>query len=281
MRALKSWVIAAVAVVLLASPTHAASTIETHYNVAGPWAVTTATVTVSSGTFELYYPTDLGAGGVDHPIITWGNGTNATPANYPGLLNRLASWGFVVVASTSTATGSGDEVLAGANYLVSQNGDPSSVFYQRLDPSRVGAAGHSQGASGALNATTKSNGLITSTVVFNLPNPIWVSSQHKTDFTKIVRPVLFLTGSRDTLISSASGNTGYYNQVAGPAAKAVLGGADHNTVQNTGGGYLGYLVAWFDYTLRGDTYARGAFVGSPPEINTNTAWSNQAEKNLA
>ena len=280
MRALKSWVIAAVAVVLSASPTHAASTIETHYNVAGPWAVSTATVTVSSGTFELYYPTDLGAGGVDHPIITWGNGTNATPANYPGLLNRLASWGFVVVASTSTATGSGDEVLAGANYMVNQNGDPSSVFYQRLDPSRVGAAGHSQGASGALNATTKSNGLITSTVVFNLPNPIWVSAQHKTDFTKIVRPVLFLTGSRDTLISSASGNTGYYNQVAGPAAKAVLGGADHNTVQNTGGGYLGYLVAWFDYTLRGDTYARGAFVGSPPEINTNTAWSNQAEKNL-
>jgi hypothetical protein len=34
------------------------------------------------------------------------------------------------------------------------------------------------------------------------------------------------------------------------------------------------------YVLRNDSTARGAFVGSPPEINTNTSWSNQAEKNL-
>jgi hypothetical protein len=31
---------------------------------------------------------------------------------------------------------------------------------------------------------------------------------------------------------------------------------------------------------QGDSYARGAFVGGPPEININTSWQNQAEKNL-
>jgi hypothetical protein len=32
--------------------------------------------------------------------------------------------------------------------------------------------------------------------------------------------------------------------------------------------------------LRNATTARGAFVGTTPEINTNTLWQNQAEKNL-
>jgi hypothetical protein len=39
-------------------------------------------------------------------------------------------------------------------------------------------------------------------------------------------------------------------------------------------------VAWFEYTLKGNATARSAYVGSPPELNTNSAWANQAEKNL-
>jgi hypothetical protein len=264
-----------------ASPVQAASTIETQYKATGSWAVSTANATDSGGrTFVLYYPTNLGAGGVDHPIVTWGNGTNASPSNYTGILNHLASWGFVVVASTSGTTGNGDLVLAGANYMVGQNSVSSSRFYQNLDVTKVAAMGHSQGASGALNATTKSNGLITSTMVFNLPNDVWISSGDKTNWSQIVKPVFFVTGSNDSFISSASGNTAHYNKVAGAAAKAVLKGAGHNTVQGSGGGFLGYEVAWLLYTLKGDTFARGAFAGSAPEINGNTNWQNQAEKNL-
>jgi hypothetical protein len=184
------------------------------------------------------------------------------------------------VAGTSTATGTGAQALRGAQWMVGQNTTAGSIFNGKLDTAKVGAAGHSQGASGALNATTASSGLIKSTLVFNLPNPSWVSAEHVTNFSLIVNPVMFMTGGNDWLISSASGNTGYYNQVAGAAAKASLNGAGHNTIQNTGGGYLGYAVAWFKYTLEGDTTARAAFVGSPPELNTNSAWSNQAEKNL-
>lgn len=264
-----------------AAPAGAANAIENTYKAAGTWAVTTANVTDTGGkTYVVHYPTNLGAGGVDHPIITWGNGTNATPSQYTGILNQLASWGFVVIASTSKTTGSGIEVLAAAQHLVAENGRSASVFYQDLDVTRVGAMGHSQGASGALNATTRSNGLITSTVAINLPNLGWVSTEHRTNWALITRPVLFVTGANDTWISSASGNTSYYNGVAGPAAKAVLKGAGHNTIQGSGGGFLGYLTAWMQYTLRGDQTARAAYVGGPPEINTNTNWQNQAEKNL-
>lgn len=266
--------------VLTPQPAGAASAIETQFKTAGTWAVSTATVSDAAGSYVLYYPTNLGAGGVDHAVVTWGNGTNATPSQYSGLLTHLASWGFVVVASTSTATGSGVEVLAGANYLVGQNGNPSSTFYGKIDTGKIAAAGHSQGASGATNATVLSGGLIKSTVAFNYPNPTWVSPEHVTNWGAISTPVLLMTGTNDWLIASASGQTGYYNQLTGPAAKASLKNAGHNTIQGTGGGYVGYFTAWLLYTLQGNTTARSAFAGGTPEINTNTNWSNQAEKNL-
>jgi hypothetical protein len=263
-----------------APPVAAASAIEQTYAVRGTWAVSTMTVSDSAGSYVVHYPTNLGANGFDHPIVTWGNGTNATPSQYTGVLDQLASWGFVAVASTSTATGSGAEVLAGARYVVNQNTTAGSIFQGKLDTAHVGAAGHSQGASGALNAAVSSGGLITSVMTNALPDPIWVSAEHKTDFTRLTASVFLTSGTSDVIISTASGQQGYYNQVIGGAAKARLKGAGHNAIQGTGGGFLGYTTAWFMYRLQGDITARGAFVGSPPEITTNASWQNTAVKGL-
>ena len=76
----------------------------------------------ASALYVVFYPTDLDAGGVKHPILTWGNGTNAVPAQYTVLLKHLASWGFVVIASTSTQTGTGKELVAGVDYLAQEIG---------------------------------------------------------------------------------------------------------------------------------------------------------------
>ncbi|MER6948160.1 alpha/beta hydrolase [Nonomuraea sp. NPDC000554] len=260
-----------------ASPAQAASAIESHYKVAGPWAVATAHV---GSAYKLYYPANLGAGGVKHPIVTWGNGTYAVPMQYPGVLHQLASWGFAVVASTDKTTGTGSEMIEAAQYLVARNADSTSVFYGKLDVTKVGAVGTSQGAGGAVNTATKSDGLIKSVVPIALPAPKWVGSGDKFFVDQLTCPVLFMSGTNDGIISPHSAVLGYYDAVPGAAAKAMLKGAGHNTIQGTGGGYLGYLTAWFMYTLQGDTYAKGAFVGSPPEINTNASWKNAAQKNL-
>lgn len=271
-----------VGIVGVACPLWAANAIETVYKTAGSFAVSTATATDPSGalTYNLYYPTQLGAGGMRHPIVTWGNGTNATPGNYYGLLNHLASWGFVVVAVNDPTTGTGAEMLGAAQYMVQRDSDSSSVFYQKLDTTHIGAIGHSQGAGGAVNAANHSNGLIKTAVPIALPNQIWVSSGDEYYVDQLTVPVLFLGSANDIIIASPATLTGYYNQVPGAAAVAVLKSAGHNTIQNTGGGFLGYINAWLMYVLRNDPTARGAFVGTPAEINTNSSWSNQAEKNL-
>lgn len=256
--------------------------IEEAYSVAGPWDVSTASVEDGGGTviYELLFPTDLGAGGFLHPIITWGNGTNADPGQYPGLLEQLASWGFVIVASTSPTTGTGAEMLAGVDYMIAENADPGSIFYQKLDTGSVGAIGHSQGAGGTINSTNLSNGTIVTAVPIALPDQMWVGSGDEFSVADLDVPVFFVGGSRDRLIAPPATLQGYYDDVPGAAALAVLKKAGHNTIQGSGGGFLGYLTAWMMYQLQGDDVARDAFVGSPPEIDLNDAWQNQEQKNL-
>lgn len=254
----------------------AASTIETTYKATGPWPVATGT----SGGHRLYYPSNLGAGGVTHPIVTWGNGSWATPDNYPGLLNHLASWGFAVVASTDTTTGTGAEILAAAQHLVGLDADPASVFHGKLNTAQVGAVGHSQGAGGVVNAANHSAGLIKTVVPIAVPAQWMASPGDEFSVAALTCPVLFLSGADDWLISSAATVQGYYDQATAGAGRALLKGAGHNDIQNTGGAFLGYVTAWLRYRLQADAQARGAFAGSAPELPTNTAWQNQALKNL-
>ena len=128
--------------------------IETHYNSAGSWAISTEKYTDASGQiYDLFYPTDLGADGFKHPILTWGDGSFGTPEHYTGVLNQLASWGFVIIAWASGQTGTGNEMLAGAQDLVNLNSDSNCKFYNKLNTDAIGAFGHSQGAGGSVRAT--------------------------------------------------------------------------------------------------------------------------------
>jgi hypothetical protein len=70
-----------------------------------------------------------------------------------------------------------------------------------------------------------------------------------------------------------------YNQTSGPAAVGSLVGATHFTEPIvTGGG--GYLTAWMEWQLKGDSSAGAAFTGATPEFNSNPRWAQQATKNL-
>jgi pimeloyl-ACP methyl ester carboxylesterase len=269
--------------VLAGRPAQAAAPIEAHYAVAGPSSVATAVVTDGSGAaiYDLFYPADLPISSALDPIITWGNGTGAVPSQYSGVLDQLASWGFVVIASTSTSTGTGSEMIAGAQYLVNQDSNPDSIFFRKLNTAKIGAVGHSQGAGGAILTATKTGGLITTIVPINLPDPIFVLGPGtQFDISKVNGPTLLLGGQLDVIALPLFLQL-YYDQIPGPAAIAILNGAGHLTIQGTGGGYLGYLTAWMRYQLDNDSYASVAFTGTSPELNNNPAWSQTAEKHLS
>jgi hypothetical protein len=292
-------------------PNSPTAPIEQAFHAQGPWAVTAVTgfacCDSSGAAFDVWYPTKLGQNGVRHPIITWGNGTNARPSEYAYLLAHLASWGFVVIASEDTNTGTGREILDAARYVAARDADPSSIFHHTLAPNRVGAIGHSQGATGVLNAMMKSGGSIRTAVTIELPAQVWcllslgltcADTRHLTSGA-----VFFVNGSADSRISPSTqplpwwlvgmeSNSAYYEATPPSITKVwgTLNGPDHNDVQgqpdcasaakpcvNGVYGYLGYPTAWMMDQLQGDTHAHQAFVNGTGEMfGETTNWSNQA-----
>jgi hypothetical protein len=289
--------------------------IEERYYAPGPWAVTTVKAVgccdSSGAAFDVWYPTDLGHHGFRHPIITWGNGTNAVPGQYSYLLSHLASWGFVVVASENTNTGTGQEILDAARWMVAQNDRASTRFSHALAPTRVGAIGHSQGASGALNALIKSDGLITTAVTIELPAQLYcvTTPARCADTRTLTGGALFLVnGSADIVISPSTqlppwqlaglqSDSAYYQAAPASVAKVwgTLRGPAHDDVQgwpdcasarppidppsscvNGVYGYLGYPTAWMMDRLQDDGYAHQAFVSGTGEMfHETTNWTNQ------
>jgi pimeloyl-ACP methyl ester carboxylesterase len=277
--------------------------VQAAYSKLGPYAVTTGTVADGSGDviYDLYYPADYAALGFRSPIITWGNGTDGTPAMYSTLLGHFASYGFTVIASTLANTGSGNQISAAASYLVGQATAAGSVFDGNLDTGHVAAVGHSQGAGGATRAATSAPDLITTLMTFSLPNTIWVapnpdcptSADCMYNPALLTQPVFFISthGAEDWVIASPETETAFYESTTTQAALGIIensGGqtADHNSIQDVanGGhprGELGYATAWLAYQLRADTTAATAFTGAHPELTSNLNWPGSATKPAA
>ena len=288
-----------------------AAPVEATYYAPGPWAVTERTsvdcCTSTGDGYDIWYPADLGAGGVVHPVITWGNGTGAHPRQYAYLLSHLASWGFVVIAADRTDTGTGIQMLDAVRYLAAQNADPDSVFGGRIDTASVGAMGHSQGGLGAFNALADGSGAIDTAVTVEMPLAAVCSSlpsiggRGGVDAGAAVTSgsVLIINGSADGIspatqplppeLIGIQSMRAYYDALpAGvPKTRAALVGAQHNDIQGQPDctnfscaegvdGYLGYLTAWFMDRLRDDPAARTAFLAEIGELLHNPHWSDQA-----
>jgi hypothetical protein len=175
-------------------------------------------------------------------------------------------------------TGLGTEILDGATFLVAEEANPSSIFYRKLDVARIGAAGHSQGAGGTLNATIDAGGLITSAVTIALPDPIFWTTPvpDMASFPSSIK-IFFIRGVSDPLATEAAAMR-WYTPLRGVAVKAAQKDAGHNQVQFPDTRLTGYVTAWMMYTLRDDPYAGRAFFGSPAEIDGNAAWQDVARK---
>ena len=244
-------------------------------SVTGPFATTTENnVGPAAGqgadggapvAFTLFRPTDLAQGGLCHPVITWGNGTGTTPSIYRILLTHLASHGFVVIASNSpnVAQGNPPPMVAGVTWVLQQNADPTSVMYQRIDTTHVGATGHSQGGFATTTAGTDSHILTIA--------PIAGATATK----NLHGPALLLCGGMDTTVPCSTvmnSFTGITNQ---PVMLADQLAATHGGWVSFRAGTLNpyevAVTAWMRLQLMGDTSLRSMFYGPSCTLCTNAA----------
>jgi hypothetical protein len=144
----------------------------------GPFAAVTIQNSGPGGGYTVYHPDELAPDGLLHPLLTWGNGATTTPGLFP-LLPHLATHGFVVIASNNSFV-TGQEMIAGIDWLIEENERAESTFYQKLDPSQVASFGYSLGSLGTFEIAADprirttvhiSGGAMDKAVVPNLKNP--------------------------------------------------------------------------------------------------------------
>jgi hypothetical protein len=241
------------------------------YDGVGPYPTTTADGVGPNGAFTVVRPTALGPGGLLHPVVTWGNGTATPTAQYAPLLGHLASYGFVVIATSSTATGTGQEMLQGVDWLLGENTTKGSDYFGKLDPANVGATGHSQGGGGTINAGFDPR----IKTIAPIEPSVGTKAPHG--------PMLLLCGGLDTVIN-AVGICGalIYNYSTVPTFFGIQDTATHFTPTAFNGPtnpFMAPVTAWFRYHLMGDQQAKGMFYGDSCSLCADPHWTVQ-RKNL-
>jgi hypothetical protein len=242
---------------------------------AGPYKVVTendvgpeAGVAEDDGTvprFTLFRPDTLSPGGLCHPVVTWGNGTGATPNLYRSLLSNLASHGFVVIGSNSENVGQGDPkpMLVGVTWVLEQNEDPSSVLYHHIDVTHIGATGHSQGAFATSSASGDSH--ITTNV------PIEGAQVQR----NLHGPALFFCGGMDDVVGCDGAKSALNAITTLPAMYAEYLSVDHGSWLGRGNKpsvVESVVTAWMRVHLMADESLKPWFYGASCTLCTDSGW---------
>jgi hypothetical protein len=271
----------------------------------GPYTVTKTSVDLADTgelsdagptTYSIFTPSPLEAN-CPHPVVAWGNGTGVTgsstmtPAGactgtatidclsgtYDFFNVFAASYGIVVIASDNSNVGSGLYHKAAIDYMLKQNMDPKSPFYQKLS-TRVGTSGHSQGGIGA----TAGADLIGP----NCEAEVCVAGGGAVQKTNAF---LCLTGSADQAEAAC---TATFQSAPGPAFLADWDGGDHFNTETLAGYVAGQegthqfmhlYAAWFRCFLADDQTACKLFQGGTPSgcgICKGAGWHVLSSKNL-
>lgn len=241
---------------------------------AGPYTVAMMGGAGPSRNATVLYPRELGKDGVKHPIVVWDNGAGQTGLSiYGQLLNHLASHGFAVYAAFS-ATDGGQELIDGLDWMIDQAGQSGSPFYEKLDPQKTAAMGHSQGSI-ATFAVAGDPRLTTTIHLSGGTNPD-IAEGHAT-LPNLHNPAAFLCGEEPgpgadglTVGDTASPWCAYdFEHAMVPVFLAQIQGASHITAP---GMTLGACAAWLRWRLMGDESMKAQFVGPDCALCMRRNW---------
>lgn len=73
--------------------------------------------------------------------MIFANGTGSTLSTYKSFLNHLSSWGFIAVGNDDKNTRTGASLEKTIKFLIDENENENSVFYQKIDLDNIGIGG--------------------------------------------------------------------------------------------------------------------------------------------
>lgn len=230
--------------------------------------------------YTIYYPEIIEQDNKKYPLILMVNGTGGKASKYEPQFELFASWGFIIIGNQDKGTGTGETTIKTLQYMLAENDNPNSIFYQKIDIDNIGITGFSQGGAAVFNAITKYE----ESTLFKAAAPLSPVSEAMTalatDYTydsfKVKCPILIFTGTEGdfetkTVIPFELLKQ-QYDKITAPKVMARRIGMDHDHMMYSAGGYV---IAWFRWQLMNDQKAAGAFVGDNPELLTNKMYQDQ------
>ncbi len=261
--------------------------IEAKYLAHGSFAIkyTEQAVLENYKKYEVYYPEKLETESRKYPVIVVNNGTGVKGSKAKNMFEHFASWGFIVIGNEEEYSWNGFSAEMSLKYLLWENKNPNSIFYNKIDTDNIGTLGHSQGGVGAFNAVTdtKHKDMYKTMVAESPANPdLAASLEWDYDVSDLHIPFLMVagTGKSDAeLVSPLEGMYKIFDSAKQAPFKVMTRrtGAEHGVMLYSADGYV---TAWFMWQLQGDEYAAGAFTGEKPEMMNNNLYQDQkaAEK---
>lgn len=225
-----------------------------------------------------------------HAVIVWGPGGGTEPGAYGGMIRRLASHGFVVIA-LKESPGNGTQATKALDWMGEQNSNPQSPLFGKLDMTKVGCSGHSMGGLESEWMVANDDRVITS---------ILNNSGYMSDFYFPLTPMTSVPTNKTIAIVYGEGGMerpnaeGDYNNpnVKAPACLLKMTGGQGNECQQGECGYghgsgawsgIAATVAWMRWHLGGEDWRKNDFVGTTgkyidgPIIGQLGKWKGQCK----
>ena len=243
-------------------------------------------------THTVFRPKDLSAFGKKNklPIIAWGNGACAnSPGGHVNFLSEVASHGFMVIAigpmpeegQRGSGRSTSSQLTDAINWAIAQNSDKESLYYKKIDITKIAVSGMSCGGLQTLEIAPDPR--ITTAVICNsgilgtpgsgMPGMPGLTKDH---LSKLHAPTLYLLGGeKDIAYENGMDDFRRIDHVPVFVANMDVGhGGTYS--QPHGGEFAKVATAWFKWQLKGDKEAGKMFTGNPCGLSKDPNW--KAEK---
>ena len=230
--------------------------------------------------YTIYYPEELENSSKKYPMTLVVNQTGGKATRMEPMLEQLATWGFIVVGNQDKGTGTGETTITELKYMLSENENKESIFYNKIDLNNIGLTGHSQGGAAVMNAITKYE----ESKYFKTAVPISPVSEKTTreatnynyDSSKVNIPIFILAGtSGDFEIKTVIPFEEFkmmYDKITSPKVEARRTDMTHDDMLYKA---EGYVTAWFMWQLQNDSEAAKVFIGENAELLNNKLYQDQ------
>ena len=226
------------------------------------------------------------------PVVVWGNGAcYNSPFEHYLFLNEIASHGYLVVATGympkeeepynfDTIRSTSAQQIESIDWVIAQNADKNSPYYNKVDTKHIVAAGMSCGGLQTLDNSADPR--LSGIMIFN--SGLFIDSSiampgmpmpKKEKLNEIEVPVPYMLGGKEDIACENGMDDFKRNKHVPDFACNYPVGHGGTYAQPHGGEFAVVATAWLDWQTKGCKKAAEMFVGEPCGLSQREGWTTE------